>query len=304
MKIHVLGSAAGGGFPQWNCNCVNCKGYRDGTIKATARTQSSICVSADGERWLLFNTSPDIRAQLASFAPLQPARQDRDTGIHAIVLMDAQIDHSTGLLMLREGLPLDVYTTAPVHEDLSTGFPLFTMLKKWNGGPRHHDIPLDGRSFSIPGMEALKITAMPLDSNAPPYSPRRGNPMPGDNIGVFIEDTLTGGKLFYAPGLGVIEDHLLPWMAQADCLLVDGTLWTDDEMINMGLSQSTGQMMGHLAQSGDGGMLDVLAQYPDKRKVLIHINNTNPILNEESAERAIVEEQGVEISWDGMEIDI
>ncbi|MDO6748983.1 MBL fold metallo-hydrolase, partial [Gilvimarinus sp. 1_MG-2023] len=121
------------------------------------------------------------------------------------------------------------------------------------------------------------------------------NPMPGDNIGVFIEDTLTGGKLFYAPGLGVIEDHLLPWMAQADCLLVDGTLWTDDEMINMGLSQSTGQMMGHLAQSGDGGMLDVLAQYPDKRKVLIHINNTNPILNEESAERAIVEEQGVEI---------
>lgn len=304
MKIHVLGSAAGGGFPQWNCNCVNCKGYRDGTIKATARTQSSICVSADGERWLLFNTSPDIRAQLASFAPLQPARQDRDTGIHAIVLMDGQIDHSTGLLMLREGLPLDVYTTAPVHEDLSSGFPLFSMLTKWNGGPAHHEIPLDGRSFSIPGMEALTITAMPLDSNAPPYSPRRGNPMPGDNIGIFIEDTTTGGTLFYAPGLGVIEDHLLPWMAKADCLLVDGTLWTDDEMINMGLSQSTGQMMGHLAQSGDGGMLEVLANYPDARKVLIHINNTNPILNEESEQRAIVEAQGVEISFDGMEIDI
>lgn len=304
MKVHILGSAAGGGFPQWNCNCANCRGYREGTIRATARTQSSICISADGERWLLFNASPDIRAQLASFAPMQPARKDRDTGIHAILLIDGQIDHTTGLLMLREGLPLDVYCTDPVFEDLSSGFPLFSMLKKWNGGPARHAIPLDGSSFRVEGMESLELTAFPLESNAPPYSPRRDNPVPGDNIGVFIKDHSTGGTLLYAPGLGKIEAHVLPWMEKADCLLVDGTVWTDDEMIRLGLSKSTGQMMGHLAQSGEGGMLEVLAQYPGKRKVLIHINNTNPILNEDSAERAIVEGQGVEVSFDGMELEI
>ena len=134
MRIRVLGSAAGGGFPQWNCNCTNCRGYREGRIDADARTQSSITLSADGEHWLLCNASPDIRAQLASFEPLQPARKLRDTGISAILLMDAQIDHTSGLLMLREGCPLDVYCTDPVYDDLSSGFPIFPMLTKWNGG--------------------------------------------------------------------------------------------------------------------------------------------------------------------------
>lgn len=305
MKVHVLGSAAGGGYPQWNCNCNNCKGFREGTVKAQARTQSSICVSTDGEHWLLFNASPDIRNQLESFEPLQPARKLRDTGIEAVIVMDAQIDHTTGLLMLREGLPLDVYCTDPVFEDLSTGYPLFTMLKKWNGGLQRKSLSLDTEAgFSVPGVDHLKIHAMPLESNAPPYSPRRDNPVPGDNIGVYLEDTRTGGSVFYAPGLGKIESHILPWMEKADVLLVDGTLWRDDEMIFQGVGTSTGQKMGHLAQSGEGGMLEVLAGYPDKRKVLIHINNTNPILNEESEERAIVESQGVEISYDGMEIEV
>lgn len=143
MYIHVLGSAAGGGFPQWNCNCANCAGLRNGTINAIARTQSSIAISSDGIKWVLFNTSPDIRAQLADFEPLQPARRLRDTGISAIVLMDSQIDHTTGLLMLREGCPHDVYCTNMVFEDLSSGFPLFTMLKHWNGGLQHKEIVLN-----------------------------------------------------------------------------------------------------------------------------------------------------------------
>ena len=150
MYIHVLGSAAGGGFPQWNCNCHNCAGFRDGTLNARARTQSSICVSADGINWVLFNTSPDIRAQLADFAPMQPNRSLRDTGISAIVYMDSQIDHTTGLLMLREGCPHDIYCTDMVNEDLTTGFPLFSMLKHWNGGINRHPIPLgEGESFTI-----------------------------------------------------------------------------------------------------------------------------------------------------------
>ena len=152
MYIHVLGSAAGGGFPQWNCNCANCAGLRNGTISARARTQSSIAISSDGESWVLFNTSPDIRAQLAAFPPLQPARNLRDTGISAIVLMDSQIDHTTGMLMLREGCPHDVYCTDMVLEDLSTGFPLFEMLKHWNGGLNHHPIELNKRITARPAV--------------------------------------------------------------------------------------------------------------------------------------------------------
>lgn len=309
MQIRVLGSAAGGGFPQWNCNCAMCKGYRDGTLNAKARTQSSIAISSDGEHWLLMNASPDIRAQLASFDPMQPARALRDTGITAVMLMDAQIDHTTGLLMLREGCPIDVYCTDPVFEDLSVGFPIFEMLKSWNGGGlKRHPVPLSAsydasEPFSIPDIDNIKITAIPLTSKAPPYSPHRHNPVVGDNMGVFVEDTVTGGKLFYAPGLGEIEPHLLPWTEKADCLLVDGTLWRDDEMIIQEVGTSRGLQMGHLPQSGEGGMLEFLATQ-QARKILIHINNTNPILNEDSEERAELARQGVEVSWDGMEIEL
>ena len=173
MFVHVLGAAAGGGFPQWNCNCPNCDGLRKGTIKATARTQSSIAVSANGVDWVLFNTSPDILAQLAAFPALQPARAVRDTGIKAIVFMDSQIDHATGLLMLRAGCPHQVYCSDPVYQDLTTGFPIFKVLEHWNGGINRHSIPLNGDSFKIEGIEQLSFTALVVDGKAPPYSPHR-----------------------------------------------------------------------------------------------------------------------------------
>ncbi len=306
MKIQVLGSAAGGGFPQWNCNCNNCRGLREGTLNARARTQSSIAISANGEDWLLFNTSPDIRAQLDSFGPMQPARAIRDTGIAAIVLMDSQIDHSTGLLMLREGCPHDVWCTDMVKQDLSSGFPIFTMLEHWNGGLNWNQIPIaEGEnSFEIPQTPGLKLTAVPLLSSAPPYSPHRNDPHPGDNIGMLIEDTASGKTLFYAPGLGQIEPHLRPIMEQADLLLVDGTIWQEDELIVSGVGDKLGTAMGHLPQSGPGGMIEYLDSLDKPRKVLIHINNTNPILDEDSAEHAIVLAHGIEISYDGMSIEL
>ena len=306
MKIQILGSAAGGGFPQWNCNCHNCSGVRAGTLNAKQRTQSSITVSADGENWILFNTSPDIRQQLASFPPLQPARQIRDTGISAIVLMDSQIDHTTGLLMLREGCPHQIWCTEMVEGDLSSGFPVFNVLKHWNGGNNIHRIPVgeSDNSFVIPQVSDLKLTAVPLLSSAPPYSPHRGNPHPGDNIGVQVEDLRTGKKLFYAPGLGQIEPHLRPLMENADVLLIDGTLWREDEMIVSGVGTKLGAEMGHLPQSGEGGMIEYLDTLEKPRKVLIHINNTNPILDEDSAERAELTAHGIEVSYDGMSIDL
>lgn len=303
MHIQILGSAAGGGFPQWNCNCHNCDGVRKGTLNAKPRTQSSIALSDDGINWILCNASPDIRAQLESTPVLQPARAVRDTAIGAIVLMDSQIDHVTGLLTLREGCPHQVWCTDMVHEDLSTGFPLFKMLAHWNGGLQWNPIPLAGE-FSIPVCPALRFTAIALRSAAPPYSPHRNNPHPGDNIGLLVRDLNTGGVLFYAPGLGRPDDQVKAVMADAHCLLVDGTLWRDDEMAFAGVGDKLGSEMGHLQQSGDDGMIALLDEQRASRKVLIHINNTNPILDEDSPERAELTQHGIEVAFDGMHITL
>ena len=301
MHVQILGSAAGGGFPQWNCNCRNCDGLRRGTLNAKARTQSSIALSDDGVNWILCNASPDIRTQLVQTPVLQPARAVRDTAIRAIVLMDSQIDHVTGLLTLREGCPHEVWCTDMVHEDLQTGFPLFPMLSHWNGGLQRRRIGL-GEPFRIPACPALEFVPIPLRSAAPPYSPHRNDPHPGDNIGLLVRDTNTGGVLFYAPGLGQPDDGLLATMRDADCLLVDGTLWRDDEMAFAGVGDKLGSEMGHLQQSGPGGMIELLDAQPASRKVLIHINNTNPILDEDSAERTELVAHGIEVAHDGMQI--
>ncbi len=302
MHIHVLGAAAGGGFPQWNCNCRMCHGVRSGTINASPRTQSSIAVSGDGISWALFNTSPDLLAQLAAFPALQPGRDLRDTAIRAILYMDSQIDHTTGLLMLREGCPHDVYCSDMVYEDLTTGFPLFKMLEHWNGGINRFPIPLDGSAFAMAGIEGLNFTAIPVKGKAPPYSPHRHDPHIGDNIGVQVTDTASGKTLFYAPGLGDLTDQTRELMSKSDCLLVDGTFWREDEMESVGLGDRKAADMGHLPQSGENGMIEVLRPMDRPRKILIHINNTNPILDEDSGERKMLENEGIEVAYDGMDI--
>lgn len=306
MKLMVLGSSAGGGFPQWNCNCRNCDGVRRGTVDAKRRTQSSIVVSSNGVDWLLVNASPDLLTQIAAHPELQPARRVRDSGIAAVVTMDAQIDHVTGLLMLRErDTPLPLYVTDSVLQDLSTGFPILSILGHYCGVERHR-IPMDGSSFEIPALAGISIEAVPLSSKAPPYSPHREAPQRGDNIGLTFIDEASGKKAFYAPGLGVLEPHVLEAMRGADLLLVDGTLWTQNEMIELGLTKKTGADMGHLAQTGAGGMIEVLdsIERAGVRKVLIHINNTNPILIEDSPERRILAAHDIEVAFDGMAFEL
>ncbi|MCW5626972.1 MAG: pyrroloquinoline quinone biosynthesis protein PqqB [Burkholderiales bacterium] len=304
MRIRVLGAAAGGGFPQWNCNCPNCDGLRKGTLRAKARTQSSIAVSGDDVDWVLFNASPDILAQIQRFGALQPARGIRDTGIRSIVLMDGQIDHTTGLLMLREGQPLEIHCTDMVREDMTTGNPLFNILGHYCGVDWHPMPTAPGNAFTVTGGNDLSFTAVPLKSKAPPYSPHRNDPHEGDNVGMRITDTRTGRTAFYAPGLGEIEPHLKPYLEAADVVMVDGTFWTDDEMVRLGVSKKRAREIGHLPQSGAGGMMDVLDGLKASRKILIHINNTNPILNEDSAERAELDRRGIEVAFDGMDIAI
>lgn len=303
MYIYVLGSAAGGGFPQWNCNCPNCHGVRTGTIQAKARTQSSIAISENGTDWVLLNASPDIRQQLFEFKAAQPARKLRDTGITNVILMDSQLDHTTGLLTLREGCPMNVWCTEMVHQDLTSGFPVFNMLKHWNGGLQYHEIN-PKQAFKIDGFENLEILPLIIKSAAPPYSPHRNDPHDGDNIALIIKDNKTQKQLFYAPGLGKIDDQIMQIMQSSDCVMIDGTLWTDDEMQQTGVGTKTGREMGHLYISGEGGSLSYLNQLSTPKKVLIHINNTNPILNENSSQFAELKANGVEVAYDGMQIEL
>ena len=273
-------------------------------MNASPRTQSSIALTSDGLNWVLFNASPDIRTQLEAFPDSQPGRAIRDTGIVAVVLMDSQIDHTTGLLVLREGQPLHIYCTDMVYEDLTTGFPVLTMLQHYCGVERF-PVPLgDGRSFTIPQAADLRFTAIALKSKAPPYSPHRHDPHEGDNIGMRVEDLETGRSLFYAPGLGEVEPHLHGWMEVADCLLIDGTFWRQDEMQWAGVGTKLASEMGHLPQSGDKGMIAQIKPLTRPRKILIHINNTNPILDEDAPERAELKAAGIEVAHDGMEISL
>ena len=304
MRITILVSAAGGGFPQWNCNCRNCAGQRQGTLRTKPRTQSSIFVQGAGETdGLLFNASPDILQQIRANPALQPGRALRDSAIGAVLLMDGQIDHATGLFMLRERRsPLPLWCTDPVFEDLSQGNPVLRVLGHYCGVAREHIEP-DGRPFTLPGAPGLQLRAFALDSKAAPYSPHRKRGEPGDNIGITLRDVARGTSLFYAPGLAEVTPAVFDAMASADAVLVDGTFWRDDEMIALGLSAKRAGDIGHLAQAGPGGMLEHLARLPGRtRRYLIHVNNTNPILDEDSPERAELDRAGVVVCEDGMEI--
>ena len=307
MKITILGSGAGGGLPQWNCNCANCCRARSHTGDVTPRTQSSIAVSDGGNDWILINASPDLLAQLRAHPELQPARAVRDSGIAAVVLIDAQIDHVTGLLMLRErSTPLPLYACPPVFDDLSNGLPLVPLLGHYCGVDRH-EIVLN-EPFTIVPVNGVRFTAIPIDSKAPPYSPRRAAAVPGDNIALLIENTTSGARALYAPGLEKISSQLRDVMQKCDLVLVDGTFWSNDEMIELGLSSKRAADMGHLPQCGyhgEAGMVQWLDALPNAtRKVLIHINNTNPILDPNSAEHAVIRSRGIDVARDGMQFQV
>ena len=306
MKIRVLGSAAGGGFPQWNCNCHNCAGVRRGSVRAQVRTQSSIAVRGrSADAWALVNASPDLLAQLKANPDLQPARSPRDTALTAIVLVDGQIDHTTGLFMLRESVrPLAIWCTEQAQADLTRGNPIFAVLAHYCGVDHHAVIP-DGRAFSVAGIADVSWHALAVASKPAPYSPHREAPVAGDNVALLITDQHSGRACVYAPGLGAMERAVWSAMQEADCVLVDGTFWRDDEMISLGMSKKRARDIGHLPQSGPGGMLEWLGRLPRSvRRILIHVNNTNPILDEDSAERAELTRRGIEVAHDGMEIEL
>jgi pyrroloquinoline quinone biosynthesis protein B len=305
MKAVVLGAAAGGGFPQWNSNAEACRRARAGDSAAAPRTQASLAVSADGERWFLINASPDLRQQIEARAILHPRRGLRSSPIEGIILTGADVDAIAGLLHLRERQAFTLHATGRVLAVLDAN-PIFGVLAP--DCVRRQEVPLgqpfalrhlDGSAsgleaelFDVPGKVALFLE----DGRA--LGDLAGQP--GDTVGVEVRAGTQ--RLLYIPGCARMTDSLKKRLAGASVVLFDGTLWRDDEMIARGLGSKTGQRMGHMSVGGPDGTVAAFRDIPVKRRILIHINNSNPILLDESPERIAVEKEGWEVAYDGMEV--
>ena len=293
MRVRVLGSAAGGGYPQWNCHCRVCEAARAGE-RAAPRTQSSLAIRGEDGPWFLVNASPDLRQQLEALGS-EGVDGVRAPPIAGVLLTDAEIDHTAGLLLMRESAtPLRILGDAAVERALRDGYPVLTMLERYCGAEWQtlEPGPLDGSS--------LEVEPFPAGGDAPRY-------LEGVELeasGLVFRDRATGGVVTYAPGLARLDDGVVARLAASDLVLVDGTFWLDDELGRLGISDRSARDMGHVPLTGPGGSLEVLAGLERPRKVLVHINNTNPILLEDSPEREEVVRAGVEVAYDGLEVEL
>jgi pyrroloquinoline quinone biosynthesis protein B len=300
MRIKVLGSAAGGGFPQWNCACPNCSRIRQGRLAGTPRTQTQLAWSDDGP-WTLLNASPDLRAQIEATPELWPRDGNRHSPIGDVVLTGAEVDQAIGLLLLREFHAFRVHATASVRNILTRDNSFFGVLERFAGQVVWNDIPLD-RPFWVGN---ARLTALPLPGSFPGFvSPARLKDCDAAEavIGLCLSPESGGRTLAFLPCAASVADSLLTRLEECDVILFDGTFWSDDEPLRIPGIGRTARQMGHLPISGTDGSLERLAAVRGPRKILIHINNTNPILDEESPEYRIVRDAGWEVARDGMEI--
>ena len=306
LWIRVLGAAAGGGFPQWNANNEACRRARAGDPAARPASQASLAVSADGERWVLLNASPDLRQQIESASPLHPRAGLRHSPIRAVVLTNGDVDAIAGLLSLRERQPLAVYATARVLSILR-GNPIFdvlspetvdrrrlvpgepTVLRESEGAP----LGVILEAFPVPGKTPLYLEA----AEAVLDTARIGE----DTVGLKLSDE-AGRSFFFIPSCAEMTAEIAARLRGAELVVFDGTLWRDDEMIAEGSGTKTGRRMGHVSASGAGGAIAAFAPLGVKRKIFIHVNNSNPLLLTDSAERAEAAARGWEVAADGMEL--
>ena len=305
MKIRILGSAAGGGFPQWNCNCRNCRSVRAGAEGFSARTQSSVAVSADGRSWLLLNASPDLRQQMASTPALWPDAKGgaRGSPIAAVALTNADVDHVAGLLNLREGQAFDLYASGRALDAVQSN-GIFDVLAPGVVARRELALEVETEirgtglrleAFAVPGKVALYLET----GSAADFATGEG-----DTLGLRVVESATGKAFFYVPGCARLDERLRRRLTGAELVLFDGTLWSEDEMIAQGLMPKTGSRMGHVNMSGTDGSIAAFGSLGVRRKVYIHINNSNPVLDSHSRERAEANAAGWLIGEDGMGFDL
>jgi pyrroloquinoline quinone biosynthesis protein B len=305
MRLKVLGSAAGGGFPQWNCACPNCRRVREGKFSGVPRTQAQLAWSGAAGEWTLLNASPDLRVQIDATPELWPshANGQRHSPIRDLILTGAEIDQSLGLLLLREFHSFRVHATASVRRVLIEDNSMFGVLARFAGQVEWRDLPLD-RPFSAGG---ARLEVLPLTAGFPGFvsASRLTELNPAEAaVGLLVSPESGGGTLAFLPGAACVSDALLERLKGCDFVLFDGTFWSDDEPSHIpGITRSARQM-GHLPISGEGGSLDRLSSLRRPRKIFIHINNTNPILDDESPERRVVSDSGWEVARDGMEMTL
>lgn len=299
MQIIVLGSAAGGGFPQWNCLCPVCQLAWKGDKRVKPRTQSSLAVSADGEHWLLLNASPDLRQQILATPQLQPRGAKRQSPVSAVFVTNGDVDHLTGLLTLREQQSFTIYGSKATLAEVIDG-NIFGVLNR--DLVKFREVALNETVEAGPG---LRVTPFAVPGKVPLYL-ESGAVAVGVEGETTIGLEITDGKktLFYIPGCAEVTPKLQEKLRDADLLFFDGTTFTDDEMVALGLSNKTAWRMGHTAMSGEKGSLRALSDLGIRRKVFVHINNTNPVLIEDSPERAKVTAAGWDVSFDGMEVTL
>ena len=301
MHVLLLGSAAGGGFPQWNCWCPGCRVARTDPSAAQPRTQSSAAVSADGRRWFLLNASPDVRDQLRWVRTEDTPLTIRHVPIEGVLVTDAEIDHTLGMVLLREARHLPVYATRAVQSILESDSRLLPMTRAFGEVPvtdlpLNTPIPLCYRDGSASG---LTVEAFPVPAGPPRFATREEE---GHTVGFMLREEASGKACAFVPGCGDLDAALLTRLAEADALLFDGTFWADDELIALGIGDRTAREMDHLPIAGRGGSLERLAALPCQHRVYTHINNTNPILLEHSPERAVVTQTGVIVGFDGLHL--
>jgi pyrroloquinoline quinone biosynthesis protein B len=302
VHVVLLGSAAGGGFPQWNCWCPCCRTSRDHPEAAIPRTQSSAAVSADGRRWFLLNASPDIREQLRRLPGPSP-NGVRRVPIEGVLLTDAELDHTLGLVLMREAGLVALYATPAVAAILEHDSRLLPTTRAFS------EVPVTPLSIGRPvdlicrdgSTAGLSVDAFVVPADPPRFATREED---GHTVGFTIRETATGASCAFVPGCGGLDDGLLERLGSADALLFDGTFWSDDELIALGIGRKTARALDHLPMGGGGGSLERLASLGCRHRVYTHINNTNPVLLEHSPERARVTEAGMIVGFDGMRLTI
>jgi pyrroloquinoline quinone biosynthesis protein B len=309
MHIKILGSAAGGGFPQWNCNCRNCRSLRDGTLNSKARTQTQVAICQDNRAWFLLNASPDLRLQIEATWVLHPRNYGRNSPIAAVLLTSGDIDQVAGLLSLRELQPFRIYCTASIRRILQEDNSMFAMLNRVANQVSWTEIGSEG-SFpllNVAGNDSgISCTTVSLGKRYPAYVSReRTASFKPEEALLGATLTSSSGKRFaYLPAVPAVDDALLRHLEEADLLLFDGTFWSDDELVRVQGSGSTAREMGHIPLSGADGSLRKLAGVQRPRKVFIHVNNTNPMLDESGPEYAEVRAAGWEVAEDGWSFEL
>jgi pyrroloquinoline quinone biosynthesis protein B len=303
MQIVLLGTAAGGGFPQWNCWCPTCRVARHSPARARPRTQSSAAVSTDGERWFLLNASPDVREQLTRLPVRTPAGV-RHVPVAGVVLTDAELDHTLGIALLREGRRLQLYATCAVRQILEADSRLLPVTRAF-AEVDVVELPTLGEPVSLAyaGGEpsGLTVETLPVPAGPPRFA---SDELPGHTVGLVIRDAATDAGFAFVPGCGGMDDGLVARLSAVELLLFDGTFWADSELIQLGIADRTARQMDHLPISGPDGSLARLSSLPVPRRVYTHINNTNPMLIEDSPERAEVERAGLIVGMDGMHFEL